>query len=129
MISPSLTGSQNPPCGHLLCSKNSSNPCTIRILDNFGPLLCAPMPCMVISMLTSCENRGIINFPIVKLTIPRGPNLILAPKSCADVLQICILNDSCGYICDLCGSVVTSRNALCPSPLATVRAIGCCVGS
>ena len=67
--------------GDLPCfAKNSSNPYTIRILGPFGPLLCAPMPCMVISMLTSCENHGIISFPIVKLTIPRGPNLILAPK-------------------------------------------------
>ena len=49
-----LTVSQKPPCGHLLCSNNSSNPYTFRILDHFGPLLCAPMPCIAISMLTSC---------------------------------------------------------------------------
>ena len=37
LVNPSLIGSQSPPCGHLLCSKNSSNACTIRILDPFGP--------------------------------------------------------------------------------------------
>ena len=103
-----LTGSQNPPSGHLLCSNNSSNPYTVRILGNFGSLLCAPMPCMAISMLTSCENLGIISLPIIKLTIPRGPNLILAPEMWADVVHFCTLSDSCSYICDLCGSVGVS---------------------
>ena len=60
---PSLTELQNPSCGHRLCSKNSSNPTTIRNLDHFVPLLCAPMPCIAISMLTSCEISESIVFP------------------------------------------------------------------
>ena len=44
----------------------------------------------------------------VKLTIPRGPDLILTLKIWAHVVEKCTLNDSCGYICDLCGSVVAS---------------------
>ena len=77
---PGLTELQNPPCGHILCARNSSNPHTFCILDHFGPLSCAPMPCIAISLQTSCENHEIIIFPIVKLTIPRGPDLILTPK-------------------------------------------------
>ena len=42
--------------------------------------LCAQMPCIAISLHTLCSNHGIISFPIVKLTIPGGHDLVLAPK-------------------------------------------------
>ena len=36
---------------------------------------------MAISMLTSCENQGIIRFPIVKLTIPVVHDVVSVRKS------------------------------------------------
>ena len=50
--------------------------------------------------------------PIVKLTILGGHELPLAPKILAYVVQNFTLNDSCGYLGDLCVSVVPSRNAM-----------------
>ena len=62
------------------------------------PFLCAPMPCIAISLHTLCSNHGIIRFPTVKLTIPGGHDLVLAPKIWAHVVQNCILDDTCSYI-------------------------------
>ena len=36
---------------------------------------------IAISLHTLCSNRGIISFPMVKLTIPGGHDLVLAPKT------------------------------------------------
>ena len=45
------------------------------------PFFCAPKPCIAISLHTWCSNTGIISFPTVKLTIPGGHDLVLAPKT------------------------------------------------
>ena len=68
------------------------------------------MPCIAISLHTLCSNRGIISFPMVKLTILGGHDLVLAPKIWAHVVQNCILDDTCGYIGDLVGPFLTQIN-------------------
>ena len=45
------------------------------------------------------------------------------------MVQNCILNGTCGYIGDLVGSPVPSRNALFSTLWGTLRAIGCCTVS
>ena len=60
-----------------------------------GPFLCAPMPCIAISLHTLCSNNGIINFPMAKLAILGGHDFVLAPKIWAHVVQNCILDHTC----------------------------------
>ena len=65
----------------------------------------------------------------VKLTILGGHEPPLAPKIKARVAQTRILDDTCGYIGDLVGSVVPSRNALFSTLWGTPRALGPCTAS
>ena len=74
------------------------------------PFLCAPMPCVAVSLHTLCSNHGVISIPIVKPTIPGGHGFVLAPKIWANVVQTCILDDTCGYIGDLLGPLLTQFN-------------------
>ena len=51
-----------------------------------------------------------MRFPIVKLTIPSGHDLVLAPKIWAHVVQNHILGDTCDYIGGLGGPFLTQFN-------------------